>query len=371
MNNSTETLLEHYKLHGYPQDKTKALAEADVRQDIHVFVQNRIKQLTNVDPFYLDDPKKTELRIVGSMANQLGIKSKTLLADVPGTKEELQFLKDFEQKTPPKKIEEFEQYLEQYQLPKKEGLSAEVRTKVARIIMIRYIQDAKNLHRVLISPVMQNFLTNVEYGYIIKNAGPVIREQLLYRYTMQESFEKMDDDCRRLLLEGVEPKKELKEVLRRIVGTDKNLPSNLSRDTRAMLIRLVTLLQDEKLLFTFFSEYPSADTLNAMFQVTKEETQKFILDFGCHFLDRLSPEEKEKINWKVVFDKLTGPSVYFSELLHHFPEDLHNPAGWEALIDAAIAQKDDRIIQKVLNFVPKYDLPKVAYTKLFRAANIE
>lgn len=367
---ATERLLEHYRLHGYPHEGKKTLAEADIRRDIHQVVRDRIGQLTKVDPYYLNDTQRTELRMVGSMASQFGIQSRTNLEDIPLTQEESAFLEDIEQNPPPVKIEDLEQYLARYNLPEKEGLSSEVRLRIARLIMIRYVNDAKIFLRILTSPIVQNFLTEIEYQYIMKYVRPEIREQLLYRFMMHDDFASMDDHCRRLMLESATPQnKELKDTLHRIIGTGKNI-QNLSQETRTVLMRYIVQLEDEKLIMALFNEYPDADTLNTILQVSDEKRNKFILKNISQLTARLSLEERRKVSWQLVFGKITEPSVYFVELLNRVPNDLEVAAAWEAIIDATIAQKNERYIQHVLGIVPKYDLAKVAYTKLFQAAHI-
>ncbi len=335
MQEPTERLIEHYKQHGYPQDIAGLVVEGDISGDIRTFVHNRIAQLAGVDPFYLDDAKKTELRIVGSMANKLGIQSKIPLEDIPITAGESVFLNDIDRNVLPQKFEEFEKYLAQYNLPKKEGLSPKVRMRIVRVIMSHYMGDAETFFRILTSPTVQNYLSKDEYQFMEKHVSYEMRGQLFARLKANK----------------------YKVTLPEEIGM--------------MLMRDVIQAQDEKSVMMFFDLYPNVDTVNSILNIPGEKRNTFIVKVMSQLIPRLSPEENSKVNWKLVFEKITEPSEYFAKLANSIPEDLEVADAWAAIIDATIAQRNEAYIQAILAIVPKYGLPSAAFTKLMRAAHIE
>lgn len=335
MREPTERLIEHYRQHGYPQDIAGPLKEENIRGDIRTFVHNRIAKLTQVDPFYLDDSKKTELQMVGSMANQLGIQSKTPLEDIPLTEGESDFLRDIKENPLPQKLEELEKYLARYNLPKKEALSSKIRMRIARAIMSHYSGDAETFFRTLTSPIVQNYLTGNEYRSMAKYTNPEMRWQIL------------------ALLKANMNK------------------ATLAQEIGMMLMQDTIRAQDEKSVMIFFEIYPNVDTVNTILSVTGENRNTFVIKIVSQLIQRLSPEENRNVNWKLVFEKITEPSEYFVPLANRMPEDLGDADTWAALIDATIAQKNEKYIQAILSIVPAYGLPSAAFNKLMRAAHIE
>lgn len=335
MQEPTERLIEHYKEHGYPQDIAGPVAEEDIHHDIRTFVHNRIAKLTEVDPFYLDDPRKTELQMVGSMAKRLGIQSKTPLEDIPLTKGESDFFKDIKENPLPEKLEELEKYLARYDLPKKEALSPKIRMRIMRAIMSQYMSNAETFFRALTSPIVQNYLSGDEYRSMAKYTSPGTRWRIL-------------------------------DLLRE----NKN-KATLSQEIGMLLMQDAIQVQDEKSVMMFFDIYPNVDTVNTILNVSGEERNTFIIKIASQLIPRLSPEENSKVNWKLVFEKITEPSEYFPMLANRIPEDLGVADAWAAIIDATIAQKNDEYIQAILAIAPAYGLPSAAATKLMRAAHIE
>ncbi len=329
-NPAEEALVSHYRLHGYPKGVSPRtqLAEAEIRTDIHTYVRTRIAQLTKTDPFYLDDPQKTELRIIGSIAN-------IQLMDFPYTEKERAFMEDMARKSPPLEIEDLEKFLATYTIPKKTGLAIEIRAYIAEIMMIRYLRDPKQMLKVLTSRVIQNFLTDIEYTSILKNMSSEVRNDLVYKYTMSHDFEKMDDTFRRLLIESIEIKSEPKNVIHQIVG--RTAPYNLTPETLITLTRIATSLENEKILMILCDTYPSAHIVNTMFQMIDEKNRQFILDFAYLLLSRLSNEEKKQIDWKMIFTNFLIPDACCAAYMNHVPPTLSDAAR-DAVIRAAIAQ---------------------------------
>ncbi len=335
MREPTERLIEHYKQHGYPQDIAGPLDEGDIRSDIRTFVHNRIAKLTEVDPFYLDDPRKTELQIVGSMANRLGMQSKTPLEDIPPTEGESDFFKDIKENPLPEKLEELEKYLARYNLPKKEALSPKIRMRIMRVIMSHYTSDAETFFKALTSPIVQKYLSGDEYKFMEKHIGIEMRGQLsaLLRANMNKA--------------------------------------TLPQEVGMMLMQDAIQVQDEKSVMMFFDIYPNVDTVNSILNVPGEKRNIFIVKIVSQLIPRLSPEENSNVNWKLVFEKITEPSVYFAKLANRIPVDLGVADAWAAIIDATIAQKNEEYIQAILSIAPAYGLPSAAFTKLMRAAHVE
>lgn len=335
MREPTERLIEHYREHGYPQDIAGPLDEGDIRRDIRTFVHNRIAKLTQVDPFYLDDPKKTELQIVGSMANRLGMQSKTPLEDIPPTEGESDFLKDIKENPLPEKLEELEKYLARYNLPKNEALSPKIRMRITRVIMSHFMSDAETFFKTLTSPTVQKYLSGEEYRSMAKYTSPEMRWQIL------------------ALLKANMNK------------------ATLPQEVGMMLMQDAILVQDEKSVMMFFDIYPNVDTVNTILNVPGEKRNTFIVKIVSQLIPRLSPEENNNVNWKLVFEKITEPSEYFPALANRIPVDLGVADAWAAIIDATIAQKNEKYIQAILSIAPAYGLPSAAFTKLMRAAHIE
>jgi|GEM_PF-6824294 len=325
-----EMLLEHYSLHGFPSGTTEAV----VRNDISHFIRGRIKQLTSMDPYYLDDAKRMELRMVGGAANLLGIRS-TFLGDVPPTEKELIFLKDIEGGPMPESIEEFEKYLVQHGLIKKEVLSPRVRMRIMRAIMSHYMSDADSFFRALTSPVIQNVLSGDEFFFIEKHVSPEMRRQLLERF--RENYGKQ------------------------------KLPQAIGM----ILMQDAILSEDEQLATMIFDAYPSANTVNVILKISGIKGEDFILRLASQFVQRLSPEENSKVNWRLVFQKITVPSEYFAPLANRIPEGLNTADAWDAIIDATIAQENQGYIQIIRGIIPPYGLSVAAFTKLMRAAREE
>lgn len=361
----TERLVGHYQTHGYPKGAVaETLTHAKTRDDIHTYVRERVRQLMISDPFFLSDAGKTELRIVGTMANQLGIEPRVQLLELPLTQEEITFIDHFKKTPPPFDIHELENYLAKYSLPKKEGLAMEVRALVARMIMIRYLQDAKNLRKIFISPVLQKFFTYVEYANMIKNTDPKVRETLLYRPGAQDDFTKMDDDARGLLLERVTPERKYENEFFRT--TCKPVPPKLSRATRAVLMRLALFFQNEKALIAFFEAYPDGDSISMMFSETGINRGQGILGLAYSFLQRLHPEEKIRIDWKLIFEKFTEPNPHFLPYFEHVPASLHDAVTWNVIMNAAIAQDTERAVKTAFAQAPKELISRTVYTDLLQ-----
>ncbi|MCX6733420.1 MAG: hypothetical protein NTX63_01260 [Candidatus Peregrinibacteria bacterium] len=328
---TTEILIGHYRLHGYPQGVT----EGDVSGDVRDFVHGRIMRLTEVDPFYLSDAKRVELRIVGGMANQLGIQSKTAPEDVPLTDEESMFLKDIGQNPLPENIEAFEEYLGKHNLPAKEILSLRVRMRVMRAIISHYMSDAETFFRALTSPIVQNMLSGDEYRFMEKYVSPEMRVQLLGHFK---------------------------------ANNDRN---NLPQEVGMMLMRYAIQSEDERSAIMLFEAYPNVYTVNTILKIPGEKRDAFIIKMISRFVPQLSLEENSKVNWKVVFEKITEPSEYFVPLANRIPQDLEVADAWGAIIDATIAQRSEKYIQWLRSIVPSYGLPNAAFTKLMQAAHIE
>lgn len=326
-----EMLLGHYNLHGFPVGVT----ESDVSGDVRDFVHSRIMELTEVDPFYLNDAKRVELRIVGCMANRLGIQSKTALEDVPLTKEESLFLKDIDQNPLPESAEAFEEYLGQYNLPAKEMLSSKVRMRVTRAILSDYMSNAETFFRILTSPIVQSILSGDEYRFMEKHMSSEMQKQLLGYFKAN------------------------------------NVRNNLPQEVGMMLMRYAIQSEDERSSMMLFDAYPNVYTVNTILKIPDEKSNTFIVKMISQFIPRLSLEENSKVNWKSVFEKITEPSEYFVPLANRIPEDLEVADAWNAIIDATIAQGNERYIQWIRSIVPPYGLSSATFAKLMRAAHEE